>query len=198
MEGGVGVRPRRGRRGAGAPRDAFRAGALERSASDWSLRRSRQVRRLPETFIPDDAGFTFAFREVWRKHQRASAIASSRKRAIRSISSNARCSSVSASLCSRCSGKPGRENRGKPGQTTFSTNRASLVFRHPSSFAVVQASHSNPSSNRSGHLPFQPQAAKCRRAGKRSGSRRPRSDHDRRVFASTDLGPVGEMMVAAQ
>ncbi len=29
--------------------------------------RSR-LRRLPETFIPDDAGLTFAFKEGWREH----------------------------------------------------------------------------------------------------------------------------------
>ncbi len=26
------------------------------------------IRRLPETFIPDDAGLTFAFKEGWREH----------------------------------------------------------------------------------------------------------------------------------
>ena len=30
----------------------------------------RALARLPDTFLPDDAGFTFAFKEGWREHSR--------------------------------------------------------------------------------------------------------------------------------
>lgn len=29
-----------------------------------------RLRRLPETFVPDDAGLSFAFKEGWRAHSR--------------------------------------------------------------------------------------------------------------------------------